>query len=145
MSDDSRRLASSHAPSRPHSPAVKFASKTLQSIVPKSEQYITRRARKRYLIETLPSVLFVHFNRFQQTSRSSFLTGSASFNSLKKIDDYTSFPLDLDLQPFLAPSGKPSKSGRTKIISRKADHQEQYTKYQLKAVVVHTGSMSSGE
>lgn len=145
LSDDSKFPAEEvHGPARPHSPAVKFASSSLSPSVPKSEQYITRRARKRYLIDVLPSVLFVHFNRFQQTSRSSFMTGSASFTSLKKVDDYTSFPLELDLQPFLAPSGKASKSGRTKITSRKIEHQEQYTKYQLKAVVVHTGSMSSG-
>lgn len=76
---------------------------------PKKQRHILRRAHKRYLIspDDLPPVLVVHLKRFMQTSKSS-LFGTA-FVNLKKRDDPVSFPKEMDLTPFLAPSGRPPR------------------------------------
>lgn len=81
---------------------------------PKSERYVARRAHKRYLIADLPPILIMHFNRFQH-SKPSLLAqsiGNPLFTSLRKIDDFVSFPSVLDMSPFLAPAGKAPKIGQ---------------------------------
>ena len=67
---------------------------------PRAQRYVSRRAHKRYLISALPPILVLHLKRFQQTSKSSLF---GSFNNLKKLDDKVSFPLVLDMAPFMAP------------------------------------------
>ena len=69
----------------------------------KSTHYVLRRAFKRYMIARAPPVLVFHFKRFRLPSKSSGTYG-ASFASLKKSDEFISFPEMLDLGPFIAPS-----------------------------------------
>lgn len=81
---------------------------------PKSERHIPRKAHKRYLIDQLPKVLIMHFNRFQQTKPSMLAAslGGPFFNSLRKIDDFVSFSHTIDMSPFLAPAGPAPKIGK---------------------------------
>lgn len=69
----------------------------------KSTHYVLRRAFKRYMIARAPPVLVFHFKRFRLPSKSSG-TYASSFASLKKSDEFISFPELLDLSPFIAPS-----------------------------------------
>lgn len=69
----------------------------------KSTHYVLRRAFKRYMIARAPPVLVFHFKRFRLPSKSSAVYAS-SFASLKKSDEFISFPDLLDLSPFIAPS-----------------------------------------
>lgn len=110
----------------------------LLSKVPRSKQIIMRRCYKRYLISEPPPVLVIHLKRFQQTSKnpmmSSFSTG------FKKLDDYVTFPENLDLTPFLAP--KKEDFGLSKK-GKKSDRKSEKPPcmYRLYAVVVHIGNM----
>lgn len=69
------------------------------ALPPRSQRFVPRRAHKRYLISSLPPILVFHLKRFQQTSKSLF----SSFGDLKKLDDKVTFPLYLDMAPFMAP------------------------------------------
>ncbi|KAJ9111636.1 hypothetical protein QFC19_000992 [Naganishia cerealis] len=69
----------------------------------KSTHYVLRRAFKRYMIARAPPVLVFHFKRFRPPSKSTSMYAS-SFASLKKSDEFISFPDLLDLSPFIAPS-----------------------------------------
>lgn len=71
----------------------------LPTLPPRSQRFVPRRAHKRYLISSLPSILVLHLKRFQQTHKSMF----SSFGDLKKLDDKVTFPLYLDMAPFMAP------------------------------------------
>lgn len=110
--------------------------------LPRSARHILRRAHKRYLLSApSPPVLVIHLKRFQHTSKSLF---GGNFNSLKKRDDMVTFPLELDLTPFLAPKGKPP--GRR---TRKSEEVEEHVevggnRYSLYAVVVHAGTLKEG-
>jgi len=81
----------------------------------------------------------VHLKRFQQTSKTPFMSFSMGF---KKLDDYVTFPEHLDITPFLAPnkedfglpSKKPNQKSRTKGRCM----------YRLYAVIVHIGNMLGG-
>lgn len=121
--------------------------------VPKTARHILRRAHKRYLISApdLPPVLVIHLKRFQQTSKSS-LFGS-SFINLKKRDDDLSFPEDLDLTPFLAPTEKPPRPAgappprhhhRPPPTPMQSEYLVGEAKYSLYAVVVHFGTLVTG-
>ncbi len=68
-----------------------------------STHFVLNRAYKRYLIATAPPVLVFHFKRFQQSGKPSASFYAASFASLKKMDDFVSFPEKLDIAPFMAP------------------------------------------
>lgn len=131
---------------------------------PKKQRYIMRRAHKRYLISApdLPPVLVIHLKRFQQTNKSSLF--GTPFTNLKKRDDDLSFPQELDLAPFLAPTEPPPKrtSSRRRSSAGAAPRpviesmpttaqptlQSEYTEgdatYVLYAVVVHFGTLSTG-
>lgn len=110
------------------------------SLPPKSDRHMMRRAHKRYLLSALdlPPVLVLHLKRFQQTSKSLF--GSA-FVNLKKRDDEVSFPLEMDMAPFLAPTEKPPQrgGGGDDDLSRIGS-----TRYQLYGVVEHIGTLALG-
>lgn len=69
----------------------------------KSTHYVLRRAFKRYMIARAPPVLVFHFKRFRLPSKSA-TAYATSFASLKKSDEFISFPDLLDLSPFIAPS-----------------------------------------
>jgi len=68
----------------------------------------------------------------------SFSTG------FKKLDDFVTFPEQLDLTPFLAP--KKEDFGLTKKKGKKLEHKGDKARcmYRLYAVVVHIGNMLGG-
>ncbi|KAM0746913.1 cysteine proteinase [Meredithblackwellia eburnea MCA 4105] len=132
---------------------------------PRKERHILRRAHKRYLISAhdLPPVLVIHFKRFMQTSKAPLF--GQSFTNLKKRDDDLTFPLELDLTPFLTPAEKPprSTSASAKVSSSEQRRARSRTigsssavsssspsrpmppaSYRLYAVVVHIGSLAGG-
>lgn len=106
--------------------------------IPRSKQVVMRKFYKRYLIADPPLILAVHLKRFQQTSKTPFMSFSMGF---KKLDDYVTFPEYLDITPFLAPNkedfGLPSKKFKQ---NRRAKGK---CTYRLYAVVVHIGNMVS--
>ncbi|CAE6417084.1 unnamed protein product [Rhizoctonia solani] len=111
--------------------------------VPRSQQYIHRRALKRYLIASPPPVLVIHLKRFQQVAGA----GTLLFGSLRKLDDFVAFPEVLDVAPFVAPNreeyGLKGRGKKVGWFGQKKD-KEVPVKYRLYAVVVHTGSMIGG-
>ena len=106
--------------------------------IPRSKQVVMRRFYKRYLIVDPPLILVVHLKRFQQSSKTPFMSFSMGF---KKIDDYVTFPEHLDITPFLAPNkedfGLPSKKVKQNSKAKGK------CIYRLYAVVVHIGNMVS--
>lgn len=106
--------------------------------IPRSKQVVMRKFYKRYLIADPPLILVVHLKRFQQTSKTPFMSFSAGF---KKLDDYVTFPECLDITPFLAPNkedfGLPIKKFRQSSRARGK------CMYRLYAVVVHIGNIVS--
>ncbi|KAG8970732.1 hypothetical protein FRC03_004114 [Tulasnella sp. 419] len=140
-----------------HGPVPKELQQTLP---PKSQRVIHRRALKRYLISAPPPVLVIHLKRFQQITKS-----HSMFANFKKLDDYVAFPEYLDLKSFIAPrredfglKGDESRQcnpgrGRTQVQTkhewwRLGQHgetlEEPKVVYRLQAVVVHIGSMLGG-
>jgi hypothetical protein len=139
--------------SEPSSPAsaspVLSPSAPSQPPPPRASRYLLRRAQKRYLLAKLPPVLIVHLKRFQQTSKSSLFGGS--FNDLKKLDEYVSFPERLDLSPFMAPevtADRTKRRGRRGRVDEDVSHTSQDVPvehdYHLYAVIVHLGGMEGG-
>lgn len=140
------------------------------TLPPRSQRFVPRRAHKRYLISSLPPILVLHLKRFQQTHKSMF----SSFGDLKKLDDKITFPLYLDMAPFMAPPplaptepsavekalasgsdiGESDGSGNRKStrgqskswFRRTAPSAEMRSNcvYRLYAVIVHKGNMGSG-
>ncbi|KAG8756743.1 hypothetical protein FRC12_010477 [Ceratobasidium sp. 428] len=126
--------------------------------IPRSQQYIHRRALKRYLIATPPPVLVIHLKRFQQVAGA----GAMFFGSLRKLDDFVAFPEVLDVAPFVAPNREEYGMGRAKKTAAgrandkvtahgpglgwfgRGREKEKAVKYRLYAVVVHIGSMLGG-
>ncbi|GAA5973137.1 hypothetical protein JCM11641_006287 [Rhodosporidiobolus odoratus] len=155
--------AGSVSPAR--SPSATGAPGKVTKPPPKTQRHILRRAHKRYLISPtdLPPVLVIHLKRFMQTNKSS-LFGSSSFVNLKKKDDVVTFPKEMDLEPFLAPKGKPPKNatglggeaeeeevverGRGVEVPEEAieveKEEEGGARYRLYAVVVHEGTIDTG-
>ncbi|KAG8708394.1 hypothetical protein FRC08_018920 [Ceratobasidium sp. 394] len=126
--------------------------------IPRSQQYIHRRALKRYLIATPPPVLVIHLKRFQQVAGAcTFL-----FGNLRKLDDFVAFPEVIDIAPFVAPNreeygmGRAKKTGAARANDKvttdgprlgwfgRGKEEEKAVKYKLYAVVVHIGSMLDG-
>lgn len=125
--------------------------------VPRSQQYVHRRALKRYLIATPPPVLVIHLKRFQQVAGA----GTLLFGSLRKLDDFVAFPEVLDIAPFVAPNREDYGMGKAKTKALVGGHggkdkangvgwfgrgkeKDTAVKYRLYAVVVHSGSMIGG-
>lgn len=80
-------------------------------------------AKKQTLIYTPPAILTVHLKRFKQTS---------GYSGFTKIDDHINFEHFLDIAPFCS-------SGCLNVDPRQGN-----IWYMLYAVVVHSGSLSSG-
>ena len=106
--------------------------------IPRSKEVVMRKCYKRYLIVDPPLILVIHLKRFQQSSRTPFMSFSMGF---KKLDDYVTFPENLDITPFLAPNkedfGLPNKKSKRKSQAKGK------CMYRLYAVVVHIGNMVS--
>ena len=91
----------------------------IPALPPRAQRYLSRRAHKRYLISSLPQILVLHLKRFQQTSKSSLF---GQFSNLKKLDDKVTFPLYLDMAPFMAPLPlRPSHSSEMEKLMHRAD------------------------
>lgn len=116
-----------------------------------SKHFVLRRAFKRYLIAQAPEVLVFHIKRFKQTSAGGMYS---TFSTLKKMDDFVSFPETLNLAPFMAPNRTDFKCTRTASGALHApfmdwtapDHPPEAAPmpYRLYAVVVHKGTMVGG-
>lgn len=106
--------------------------------IPRSKQVVMRRFYKRYLIADPPLILVVHLKRFQQTSKTPFMSFSAGF---KKLDDYVAFPEYLDITPFLAPNKEDFGLPIRKL--RQNNRAKGKCMYRLYAVVVHIGNIVS--
>lgn len=125
----------------------------------KSTHFVMRRAVKRYMFARAPPILVFHFKRFTQSGKHAATSMYMStFASLKKIDDFASFPEMLDLGPFVAPRRSDYKEPNPPTImdsanpprARYLDHppgdrgpaDPTPIKYRLYAVVVHVGASS---
>ena len=116
---------------------------------PKSARHVMRKASKRYLLHgpSLPPALVIHLKRFQNANKSSMF--GTSFKNLQKRDDPFSFPLEMDLLPFLAPREKPPKSrGLVRGVDpkprRMGEDKVGETRYRLSAIVCHEGTLTTG-
>ncbi|KIY45106.1 cysteine proteinase [Fistulina hepatica ATCC 64428] len=111
----------------------------------KKERVMKCPAYKRYLIATPPPILVVHLKRFQQVSKSNVISFSSGF---KKLDDYVSFPLLLDLTPYLAPNRADYRMRDWECKGKGKANLDvpppEPCLYRLYAVVVHIGSMLGG-
>ncbi|KAL1406772.1 hypothetical protein Q8F55_006177 [Vanrija albida] len=117
----------------------------------KDKNFILRRAFKRYLIAEAPETLVFHLKRFKQTGKSGMYS---NFSTLKKMDDFVSFPEMLDLAPFFAPNRSDFKLTRTPGGGVHAPFMDWASPekgpdvnpvwYKLYAVVVHLGTMVGG-
>ncbi|WVQ78395.1 hypothetical protein IAT38_000481 [Cryptococcus sp. DSM 104549] len=118
----------------------------------KSRHFVMGRAFKRYLIAKAPEILVFHFKRFKQTHTTNY-GFTTSFAQLKKMDDFVSFPENLDLAPFLAPNRRDYKVNQTpngphatymdwKDPEKGPDLEP--VMYKLYALVVHMGTMTTG-
>lgn len=118
-------------------PGTRSKDKRHPSGVPRSRQFLSRPAYKRYLIATPPPILVVHLKRFQQLSRMPVVSFSTGF---KKLDDYISFPEYLDLAPYLAPRREDYFDSKVAVTRGRA-RRSAPCMYRLYAVVVHIGNM----
>eukprot|EP01022_Parablepharisma_sp_SALTPOND_P001655 TRINITY_DN1069_c0_g1_i1.p1 TRINITY_DN1069_c0_g1~~TRINITY_DN1069_c0_g1_i1.p1 ORF type:complete len:1056 (-),score=148.20 TRINITY_DN1069_c0_g1_i1:16535-19702(-) len=82
-------------------------------------------AEKQETIKGLPNILLVQLKRFE-------LTYGDSDN--KKVNSYFEFPMDLDLEEYIALKKDPAFSELCKA----------YFCYKLKGVVIHTGTLNAG-
>ncbi|WOO84323.1 putative ubiquitin carboxyl-terminal hydrolase 7 [Vanrija pseudolonga] len=116
----------------------------------KDKNFILRRAFKRYLIARAPETLVFHLKRFKQTGKAGMYS---NFSTLKKMDDFVSFPEMLDLAPFFAPNRSDFKLTRTSAgvhapfmdwPSPEKGPELSPVWYKLYAIVVHMGTMVGG-
>ncbi|WVN86745.1 uncharacterized protein L203_101917 [Cryptococcus depauperatus CBS 7841] len=115
----------------------------------KSKHFVMGRAFKRYLIARSPEVLVFQLKRFKALSQT-----MTRFTTLKKMDEFVSFPEHLDLAPYLAPNRKDYKLSQTphglhapymdwENPMQGPEHVDPVM-YRLYGVVVHIGDMISG-
>ncbi|KAL7415159.1 hypothetical protein BDY24DRAFT_440099 [Mrakia frigida] len=111
----------------------------------KSSRFVMRRAFKRYLIVNPPPILVFHLKRFELITGRGFGFGGFAGN-FKKIDTFISFPLVIDVAPFLAPAriGAPLTVANSSAKKRAGKEVVDAVPYHLSAIVVHLGTMGQG-
>ena len=98
-------------------------------------------ALKRCCIKTLPPILVIQLKRFE-----------FDYNNMRnqKLNDRCAFPLELDMEPYTVEgiAKKEAESDiRTSMALRASDyviHPPEYYQYELRGIVVHTGTAECG-
>ncbi|XP_076419069.1 ubiquitin carboxyl-terminal hydrolase 27-like [Peromyscus maniculatus bairdii] len=85
---------------------------------------------KQLTMKKLPVVACFHFKRFEHSAK-----------QRRKITTYISFPLELDMTPFMASSKETRMNGQLQLPTNSGDNEN---KYSLFAVVNHQGTLESG-
>lgn len=91
-------------------------------------------ALKQMSIQKLPLVLCFHIKRFEH---------SAVKKMSRKVDQHLQFPLSLDMKPYLASSIVRKRFGN-RMFALDGDETDVTSKYELFAVVTHSGMLESG-
>ncbi|KAI5393723.1 hypothetical protein KIW84_060730 [Lathyrus oleraceus] len=89
---------------------------------------------KQMSIRKLPLVLTLHVKRFEH----SFVKKLS-----RKIDRYLQFPFSLDMTPYLSSSILRARYGN-RIFNFGGDESETFSKFEIFAVVTHSGTLESG-
>ncbi|XP_058724917.1 ubiquitin C-terminal hydrolase 22 [Vicia villosa] len=89
---------------------------------------------KQMSIRKLPLVITLHVKRFEH----SFVK-----NLSKKIDRYLQFPFSLDMTPYLSSTILRARYGN-RIFNFGGDESESFSKFEIFAVVTHSGTLESG-
>ncbi|XP_010852147.1 PREDICTED: ubiquitin carboxyl-terminal hydrolase 27 [Bison bison bison] len=85
---------------------------------------------KQLTMNKLPVVACFHFKRFEHSAK-----------QRRKITTYISFPLELDMTPFMASSKESRMNGQLQLPTNSGNDEN---KYSLFAVVNHQGTLESG-
>ncbi|ERE64217.1 ubiquitin carboxyl-terminal hydrolase 22-A-like protein [Cricetulus griseus] len=85
---------------------------------------------KQLTMKKLPVVACFHFKRFEHSAK-----------QRRKITTYISFPLELDMTPFMASSKETRMNGQLQLPTNSGNNEN---KYSLFAVVNHQGTLESG-
>ncbi|XP_062940724.1 ubiquitin carboxyl-terminal hydrolase 22-like [Cynocephalus volans] len=85
---------------------------------------------KQLTMNKLPVVACFHFKRFEHSAK-----------QRRKITTYISFPLELDMTPFMASSKESRMNGQLQLPTNSGNNEN---KYSLFAVVNHQGTLESG-
>ncbi|XP_023616722.1 ubiquitin carboxyl-terminal hydrolase 27 [Myotis lucifugus] len=85
---------------------------------------------KQLMMNKLPVVACFHFKRFEHSAK-----------QRRKITTYISFPLELDMTPFMASSKESRMNGQLQLPTSSGNDEN---KYSLFAVVNHQGTLESG-
>ncbi|XP_006902972.1 PREDICTED: ubiquitin carboxyl-terminal hydrolase 22-A-like [Elephantulus edwardii] len=85
---------------------------------------------KQLTMNKLPIVACFHFKRFEHSAK-----------QRRKITTYISFPLELDMTPFMASSKENKMNGQLQLPTNSGNNEN---KYSLFAVVNHQGTLESG-
>ncbi|RYE98641.1 MAG: hypothetical protein EOO41_02140, partial [Methanobacteriota archaeon] len=91
--------------------------------------------RKRQALGRLSNTLFIHLKRFEMN----YETGMP-----KKLNDYFSFPTELDLYPFSHDAFLAETQAGTQAGAQPDARGREYYQYELTGIVVHTGTLESG-
>jgi ubiquitin carboxyl-terminal hydrolase 22/27/51 len=94
----------------------------------------SRESQKQMSIKRLPSVLCLHIKRFEH---------SAARNMSRKVNRHLQFPFSLDMKPYLSFSILRKKFGN-RIFTFEGDELDISTKFEVFAVVTHSGMLESG-
>lgn len=93
-----------------------------------------REAQKQMSIKRLPSVLCLHIKRFEH---------SVARKTSRKVNRHLQFPFSLDMKPYLSFSILGKKFGN-RIFAFEGDESDISTKFEVFAVVTHSGMLESG-
>lgn len=87
-------------------------------------------ALRRVCLKYLPNILIIALRRFE-----------FDFDTMNrvKVNDYCEFPIDIDMEPYTQ-EGLDKKDG----VSVNRKYPEDYYKYKLKGITIHTGTAESG-